>query len=288
MIVRNRECKDWIEPARPTRGLLPSGGSRNLDPPFRIFPYLRRRCSSCLLHRNRLPSCPQLACALPSGEEIRSARPSNLDSSLCERDRGNSLASSGRLFVCSAVPGSGLRGPEPVAPRPARPGFTRAAPSCEPSWACSTKPVPLLLAGNTTLPASGRRRIFAGSSRCAPPPNSGASTVRGAIPGRRAGALLASPHPSLGNHLRPVSLSPGLLASQRKALATALALVLHARPRARLLADPILWLGDDTFLSTPDGRPASSAGLVGEPLPEARPTRRAGRPHLGLPGPSAR
>jgi hypothetical protein len=89
--------------------------------------------------------------------------------------------------------------------------------------------------------------------------------------------LFATPHPALGAHLRPVALSPGLLASQRRALRTALALALHARPRARLLSGSILWLGDDTFLTTPEGTAASSASLIDARFPRLlRPAVRAG------------
>jgi hypothetical protein len=59
-------------------------------------------------------------------------------------------------------------------------------------------------------------------------------------------AGLAVPHPALGEAPTPVWLSPELQASHRRALRTALALVVHARPRARLLDGRLLWLGDDT------------------------------------------
>jgi hypothetical protein len=87
----------------------------------------------------------------------------------------------------------------------------------------------------------------------------------------------ATPHPVLGEHLRPVGLSRGLLQAQRHALFMALAFVLHARPNARLLAGPLFWLGDDTLLSTPAGEAASSAALAGERFPRLlRPGVRAG------------
>jgi hypothetical protein len=88
--------------------------------------------------------------------------------------------------------------------------------------------------------------------------------------------LLATPHPVLGEHLRPVAVSAGLLSAQRRGLRTALALALHARPRARLLSGSILWLGDDTFLSTHNGAAASSS-LIGARFPWLlRPAVRAG------------
>jgi hypothetical protein len=92
-----------------------------------------------------------------------------------------------------------------------------------------------------------------------------------------ASTLLAAPHPILGDSLRPVALSAELLASQRRALRTALALVLHTRPRSHLLCGPILWLGDDTLLSTREGNPACSAGLIGARFPRwLRPAVQAG------------
>jgi hypothetical protein len=96
----------------------------------------------------------------------------------------------------------------------------------------------------------------------------------GAWPGPH--SFLAAPHPVPGEYHRPVVLSPGLLASQRQALRTAMALVLHERPRARLLGGPILWLGDELLLSTLEGGSASPAGLVAARFPRClRPAAQA-------------
>jgi hypothetical protein len=67
-------------------------------------------------------------------------------------------------------------------------------------------------------------------------------------------APLVAPHPALGRPPRRVALTGGLIRAHRRALRTALALVLAARPRARLLDGRLLWLGDDTVPAGPAGQ----------------------------------
>jgi hypothetical protein len=70
-------------------------------------------------------------------------------------------------------------------------------------------------------------------------------------------AALANGHTVMEEVPRPVGLSAALQAAHREALRTALALVLHARPRARLFDGCFLFLGDDpagTSLWRPKGR----------------------------------
>jgi hypothetical protein len=89
----------------------------------------------------------------------------------------------------------------------------------------------------------------------------------------------AVPLPCLGQDFRPVAISRELLLSRQLGLRTAFSLLLECQPRARLLAGPILWLGDDSLLATKDGRSIDAAGLAGSRFPSLlRPAVRAALP----------
>jgi hypothetical protein len=79
--------------------------------------------------------------------------------------------------------------------------------------------------------------------------------------------FLAAPHPALRDILRPVVLSGELLAGYRRAIQTALSLVLRVRPHSRLLAGSLVWLGDDTILSDSNGDAVSANGSIGARFP---------------------